>query len=42
MRHAVACVPLPSFGLHVIDADLSMGDIVEIVGKEAQAFSAQH
>jgi hypothetical protein len=31
-------VALPSFGLHVIDASLSMGDIVDIVGRQAEAY----
>jgi hypothetical protein len=31
-------VPLPSFGLHIIDANLGMGDIVDIVGQQAAAY----
>lgn len=34
-------VPLPSFGLHIIDANLGMGDLVEIVGRQAEAYAAE-
>ena len=34
-------VPLPSFGLHIIDANLGMGDLVEIVARQAEPFSAE-
>ena len=33
-------VPLPSFGLHIIDANLGMGDFVEIIGQQAKAYSS--
>jgi len=31
---------LPSFGLHIVDANLAMGDLVEIVGRQAEAYTA--
>ncbi len=31
---------LPSFGLHVVDANLAMGDLVAIVGQQAEAYTA--
>ena len=31
---------LPSFGLHIVDANLAMGDLVEIVGRQAEAYIA--
>ena len=33
-------VPLPSFGLHIIDANLGMGDFVEIIGQQAEAHNS--
>ena len=30
---------LPSFGLHIIDSNLGMGDLVEIVGQQALAYA---
>ncbi len=32
--------PLPFFGLHIIDANLAMGDLVEIVGRQAGAYAS--
>ena len=29
---------LPSFGLHIVDVNLAMGDLVEIVGRQAEAY----
>ena len=29
---------LPSFGLHIVDANLAMGDLVDIVGLQAEAY----
>ena len=31
---------LPAFGLHVIDANLGMGDLVEIVARQAEAYAS--
>jgi hypothetical protein len=31
---------LPSFGLHIVDVSLAMGDLVEIVGSQAEAYVA--
>ena len=31
---------LPSFGLHIVDVNLAMGDLVEIVGNQAQAYTS--
>jgi hypothetical protein len=31
---------LPSFGLHIVDANLAMGDLVEIVSRQAEAYTA--
>lgn len=31
-------VPLPSFGLHIIDANLGMGDFMDIIGEQAEAY----
>jgi hypothetical protein len=31
---------LPSFGLHIVDVSLAMGDLVEIVGQQAKAYTA--
>jgi hypothetical protein len=31
---------LPSFGLHIVDANLAMGDLVEIVSQQAEAYTA--
>ncbi len=31
---------LPSFGLHIVDVNLAMGDLVEIVGSQAEAYTA--
>ena len=33
-------VPLPSFGLHIIDANLGMGDFVAIIGRQAEAYNS--
>ena len=33
-------IPLPSFGLHIIDANLGMGDLVEIIGQQAESYTA--
>jgi hypothetical protein len=30
--------PVPSWGLHLIDVHAAMGNLVEIVGKQAKAF----
>ena len=30
---------LPSFGLHIVDVNLGMGDLVEIVGRQAEAYA---
>ena len=30
-----------TWGLHLIDPDLNMGDLVEIVGEESKAYLAQ-
>ena len=30
---------LPSFGLHIVDANVAMGDLVEIVGQQAEAYT---
>lgn len=32
--------PLPSFGLHIVDVNLAMGNLVEIVGQQAEAFTS--
>jgi len=34
-------LPLPSFGLHIVDANLGMGDLVDIVGRQAEAYTAK-
>ncbi len=31
---------LPSFGLHIVDVNLGMGDLVEIVGQQAESYIA--
>jgi hypothetical protein len=31
---------LPSWGLHIVDVSLAMGDLVEIVGSQAEAYTS--
>ena len=33
-------IALPSFGLHIVDANVAMGNLVEIVGRQAEAYVA--
>ena len=33
-------VPLPSFGLHIIGANPGMGDFVEVLGQQAEAYNS--
>jgi hypothetical protein len=30
----------PEWGLHVVDANISMGDVVDLVAQQADAYSA--
>lgn len=34
--------PDPNWGLHLVDANIAMGDLVDVVGKEAAAWKAAH
>jgi hypothetical protein len=34
--------PSPQWGLHLVDMNLTMGNLVEIVGKQAAAYAAAH
>ena len=36
-----AAQPLANWGLHLIDVNLAMGNLVEIVGQQAKAFGAK-
>ena len=36
-----AATPLANWGLHLIDANLAMGNLVDIVGQQAKAFAAK-
>ena len=33
--------PLPNWGLHLIDVNLVMGDLLDIVGQETKAYTAK-
>lgn len=34
--------PTPEWGLHLLDANLSLGNLLEIVTAETQAFAKRH
>ena len=34
--------PDPNWGLHLVDANIAMGDLVDVVGKQAAAWKAAH
>ena len=33
--------PIPNWGLHLVDVNISMGDLLDIVGQQARAFSGR-
>ncbi len=34
--------PTPALGLHLLDANLSLGNLISVVHAESKAFSARH
>ena len=36
-----AATPLANWGLHLIDVNLAMGNLVDIVGQQAKAFASK-